>query len=367
MTSFLMRTGLMISVICAWTACAGGPGSGPGDQTAQACPPAAVREKACPVSRVPPTYPGAALQLGAEAMVLLEFDVREDGRTDEIEVVHFIGHPEFARAAAEAARQWEYEPAMRDGQPVVSRGLRVAIPFRIRIDRQGMTPRMMKLAKDAFAAINAQDDERLRASLEKIERLDWMNLYEAQHAALLRGILAFREGRLDEALADLTDATSFRWNYIPVKTHAYGLGWRIRAHALAEQPGEAMRSIEWLEHVAQTTPSVQVSPDIERIRSDIEALRETQDAIAREVTISAGDPGVDQTFATYVPLRSAIRVEPLGKTFPSRLRVFCDDDDHMSDPDATPGTTIELDRPGCRLELHGEPGTRARIVELPVS
>jgi TonB family protein len=66
-------------------------------------------------------YPQLARRLGMECVVTLHFTVLPDGSTADIEVVHSDPVPLFAlfeESAIQAAKQWRYEPVIRNGQPV---------------------------------------------------------------------------------------------------------------------------------------------------------------------------------------------------------------------------------------------------------
>ena len=67
----------------------------------------------------PPAYPETARQRGEEALVILELTVDRDGRVAEARSLR--GPEDLGSAAAEAARRWEYEPTLVDGEPTAVR------------------------------------------------------------------------------------------------------------------------------------------------------------------------------------------------------------------------------------------------------
>ncbi len=78
-----------------------------------------------------PSYPRAALRNGSEGNVVLNIVVGTDGLPMDVQVVERGGTRDraFDRAAVEAARQWRFEPALRDGEAVPST-VRLPIEFR---------------------------------------------------------------------------------------------------------------------------------------------------------------------------------------------------------------------------------------------
>lgn len=80
-------------------------------------------------SAPPPDYPRQALQRRQQGTVLLRVLVDIDGRPIEVVVERSSGHALLDREAQrQVLRQWRFQPALRDGQPVQAVGL-VPIDF----------------------------------------------------------------------------------------------------------------------------------------------------------------------------------------------------------------------------------------------
>lgn len=67
---------------------------------------------------VAPTYPESMRAAGLEGTVPLEVLIGFDGKVVSVRVVSAQVHPEFAKAAADAVRQWEFTPTLLNGVPV---------------------------------------------------------------------------------------------------------------------------------------------------------------------------------------------------------------------------------------------------------
>ncbi|GAB3505860.1 energy transducer TonB [Pseudoxanthomonas daejeonensis] len=67
-----------------------------------------------------PEYPRSALRAGEEGAVVVRIAVDAQGVPGDVQVVERTGTRDrsFDRAAIEAARQWRFQPAMRDGKAV---------------------------------------------------------------------------------------------------------------------------------------------------------------------------------------------------------------------------------------------------------
>ncbi len=76
-------------------------------------PPVASFEEASVTKRVAPEYPQLAREHRIEGQVVLRASVGADGRVRGVEILE--GNPILAKAAADAMRQWRYEPARLNG------------------------------------------------------------------------------------------------------------------------------------------------------------------------------------------------------------------------------------------------------------
>ena len=77
----------------------------------------------------PPVYPSAHLQHAEHPTVVLKVTVLSDGSVADITVEHTAGE-DFDQAAVEAVRNWKFEPARMDDQPIGSR-VGVAVHFEL--------------------------------------------------------------------------------------------------------------------------------------------------------------------------------------------------------------------------------------------
>jgi TonB family protein len=68
------------------------------------------------ISRVDPIYPAEAKLAGVSGMAIVEAYVNSQGGVDSVSVVRDPGHG-LGQAAADAVKQWQFEPAIVDGKP----------------------------------------------------------------------------------------------------------------------------------------------------------------------------------------------------------------------------------------------------------
>ncbi len=81
------------------------------------------------IRRTEPAYSEAARKAGLQGAVVLSVDVGSDGRASNIRVQHSLGLG-LDEQAIEAVRQWVFQPATKNGQPVTA-GVTVQVNFRL--------------------------------------------------------------------------------------------------------------------------------------------------------------------------------------------------------------------------------------------
>ena len=82
------------------------------------------------VHDVPPTFPTSMREAGREGVVPMEAVIGVDGSVTSIRVLSADVHPDFAIAAADAVRQWRFEPTLLNGAAVEVRMI-VSVEFKL--------------------------------------------------------------------------------------------------------------------------------------------------------------------------------------------------------------------------------------------
>ncbi|WP_262071793.1 MULTISPECIES: TonB family protein [unclassified Stenotrophomonas] len=94
--------------------------------------PAQVNAK--PKEMAAPQYPRSAFEQGVSGEVLLRVEVDAQGRTGDIRVLTSTPAGVFDAASIAAAKQWTFEPALRDGKAVATA---LKIPMSFKLDDTG--------------------------------------------------------------------------------------------------------------------------------------------------------------------------------------------------------------------------------------
>lgn len=90
-----------------------------------------VDELPTPISQVAPSAPSRARSKGIEGLVVVSVLIGVDGRVQNVKVVESRPPGVFDDAVTSAVKQWTFNPAMYQGEPVP---LRVDYPFRFQFN-----------------------------------------------------------------------------------------------------------------------------------------------------------------------------------------------------------------------------------------
>ena len=76
----------------------------------------------------PPRYPAHAAESGTSGKVVMRVLVGVDGSVRDVVVEESVPAGVFEAASIEAARKWQFNPAIKDGKPVEG-WLRIPVEF----------------------------------------------------------------------------------------------------------------------------------------------------------------------------------------------------------------------------------------------
>lgn len=133
-----------------------------------------------PITKVPPVYPKEAIAAGVQGTVLLQVAIDEKGVPSEILVVSPLGFG-LDDSAIKAVKQWRFQPATRDGEPVIGVSY-VEINFRLEganFDRN--LERRRTIYNQVLAAADNKAVMQPERALELLQKLVKENYAPAMH------------------------------------------------------------------------------------------------------------------------------------------------------------------------------------------
>jgi len=157
---------------------------------------------ATPLKRVDPRYPLIALEKGREGWVRLSYVIDEEGRVKDPVVEDFFGSPSFKRSALSAVKKWQYNPAIKDGEPTQQCHQAVQMDFAIG-GKTGATRKFIKAYKDVDEIFKAGDVEAADEALKELKGWDTLNRYENAWLLSLESQIASEQGDIEREARSL--------------------------------------------------------------------------------------------------------------------------------------------------------------------
>ena len=228
-----------------------------------------------PLKRVDPKYPSQAIRKGREGWVRLSYVIDEEGRVKDPVVEDFFGSPSFKRSALSAVKKWQYNPAIKDGEPTQQCHQAVQMDFAIS-GKSGATRKFIKAYKDADERFNAGDVDAADEALKELLAWDTLNRYENTWLLNLESHIASKQGDVEREAQSLTRLLAsngskrfnnmvFDENYV-----AYALQRKIILDAQRGYYAEALKSYTTLQDMeAQETRIGEIAPLISQIEESI--------------------------------------------------------------------------------------------------
>ena len=230
---------------------------------------------ATPLKRVDPRYPSQAIRKGREGWVRLSYVIDEEGRVKDPVVEDFFGSPSFKRSALSAVKKWQYNPAIKDGEPTQQCHQAVQMDFAIS-GKSGATRKFIKAYKDADERFNAGDVDAADEALKELLAWDTLNRYENTWLLNLESHIASKQGDVEREAQSLTRLLasngSKRFNNMVFDEDyvAYALQRKIILDAQRGYYAEALKSYTTLQDMeAQETRIGEIASLISQIEESI--------------------------------------------------------------------------------------------------
>jgi protein TonB len=226
----------------------------PQEKQTRKLPPAdfvAYEKEPVVVKKVEPVYPEIALRAALDGEVLLKVWVDESGDVVEAQIIR-SDQKIFEQAAADAAKQWKFTPALANGKPVA---VWVTIPFRFRLSKldKGKSGELSgfieSLKSMATNIIQGRDLNQAKSSVTPeayvIDGNHYENLYavlngEIKSCKVTQGPTAKIEFFQTHLAEDMNSASM-----VLKAVSADGKRTRYNSVSFARQPGGAWKIMSW--------------------------------------------------------------------------------------------------------------------------
>jgi TonB family protein len=152
------------------------------------------------IERVPPKYPTLAARSGNEGWVQISFVVDENGAVVDPIVEDSSGIRGFEKASLRAIKQWQYSPAIRDGEKIEQCRNSVQLDFRLDKSTKGGRKRFVREYRKATEALKTNDIVLADQLITKMGEEKIWNSYEDAWFWMLKSKVAKAQGKINVQL-----------------------------------------------------------------------------------------------------------------------------------------------------------------------
>lgn len=201
-------------------------------------------ESAKPIERVPPKYPVSMARSNMEGWVRVSFVVDENGAVVDPIIHDSSGLKAFEKSALKAVKQWRYEPAMLNGEPVEQCNSKVQLMFKLENNDNAVSRSFLRHYKRLKNAIEEHELEEAGDIYQAFSEETQRNLAEGIHFSVVSAMYfqAIKdEVRLYRELINIVD---YGREYLPEESYLSFLYNRLVAEIQANKLASAKETAE---------------------------------------------------------------------------------------------------------------------------
>jgi TonB family protein len=159
-----------------------------------------------PIERVPPKFPTKAARNGNEGWVKLSFVVDENGAVVDPVIEDSSGIRGFEKASLRAIKQWQYSPAIRNGEKIEQCRNSVQLDFILDRGPKGGRKRFVREYKNADEALRADNIVLAEQLITQMGEGKIWNSYEDAWFWMLKSEIEKAQGHDSSQLSSLRRA-----------------------------------------------------------------------------------------------------------------------------------------------------------------
>jgi TonB family protein len=159
-----------------------------------------------PIERVPPKFPTKAARNGNEGWVKLSFVVDENGAVVDPVIEDSSGIRGFEKASLRAIKQWQYSPAIRNGEKIEQCRNSVQLDFVLDRGPKGGRKRFVREYKNADEALRADNIVLAEQLITQMSEGKIWNSYEDTWFWMLKSEIEKAQGHDGSQLSSLNRA-----------------------------------------------------------------------------------------------------------------------------------------------------------------
>lgn len=317
--------------------------------------------RAAGITQPLPSWPRQFLESAdtyVEGYVRLHYKINTDGQVSDISVVSVVGPKEFESRTVDAVKDWIYKPATLNGKPVATCHTLV-VTFKMPTNKWGMQPGARPAIVSAYKAAiedikNNKLDEAL-ADLRDASSKPRLNLYERGMLANATSAIALQKGDYLEAHRTSAVALEFTSSDLPAMVNQTLLETRLKSALFLGDLVDALDAEDRLKTMKSFNPSSPILEVVDQVRSKADSMP--------LFSVSAKIPEVSEGESTFVGLyrRNFAFLDIKGSL--SDFTLNCRQQAVESKISESAEWHVPKSWSDCRVLVRGAPGTTFKLVQ----
>ncbi|GHE83826.1 energy transducer TonB [Thalassotalea profundi] len=309
-----------------------------------------------PIERINPKYPINAAREQREGWTKMSFVVEKDGSVSNAVVIESSGSSDFDKQSLKAVKQWQYSPAIENGQPIQQCINTVKMDFKMSRDGEnGVRRRFRTIYLKAAKALEIKDYKEVEDNLEKLHKLKNMHLSESNLYHNLAAIYAKEITNEDLEIHHLNLISTNHSSISPESSYQI-LARKFFIQIKKNQFSRAITTYNKIKELAVAKPYLASFDDI---IAKIDDIINNNDNIVVQANIS------DKKVWYYPLVRNEFSITNIKGEL-NKLDVRCANKHHVYTVEDNHTWTIPSSWEHCSLMVFGNENSSFHLIEHPI-
>jgi TonB family protein len=316
-----------------------------------------------PIERKLRPFPSSEADAGIEGWVEVSYVIKPDGTVGETIIENSSGRKAFERATIRSIKNWRYEPATMNGEPIEQCHTRVRIMFTLEEGphwNRGAKKSVKNHYKRAQQLLKNGKLDETQTKIDEIATRFTTNHYERSRLSILRSMLQEKQGDMKAKLESLQVAAPTDGEFLEPEVYAMVLLNIFDLQIRFQQYADALKTFEKLE---QLDIDSETEAKLKQVVDRIDEIRTSDQILAIEGEIGEAreeNNGEGTWFHTL--FRHTAGIEAVSGSL-ERVELRCDWRRVKAKPEKGRAWRIPPDWGDCSIYVFGEPGSTFQLLE----
>ncbi|WP_206485084.1 energy transducer TonB [Thalassotalea sp. G2M2-11] len=306
-----------------------------------------------PIKRVNPKYPMKAAREGRAGWAKFSFIVEKDGTVSNVVELKSSGSKDITKAAKQAIKNWRYEPAMENGEPIQQCVNTVKISFKMEGGSDGVRKKFRKAYQLAIDALKKKDYPEFERLKERLQSFKYRHIGEHNY---LQSLLALHAEQLGDSKKQLAHLSNISFINDDEKSQQFKHSVLSNRFMLAIK----LSQFKMASDVYQQLMKLDINSEQRQQYNNL--MEKVEDLIASEKAfVVAGDIG-NKDFWHYSLVRNEFTLTEISGRL-TKLDVRCANKRHVYTVENNNSWKLPSAWRSCDLYIYGENNSQFKLIE----